>query len=277
MHDCKKTLIKKHFSHYTVENFYCVCAMKKFKNIVLLGAGSRIAREIIYLLAKESAEKFYFISRSDSANQECIVAVKAINSEILCNSVVYDYTDPRSLTGLVERLDPKTDQILTAVGKLIASSEQDPVQLEETIKVNFTYPALFVNEFINRIYKENSCSHYLTVGFISSVAGERVRGSNYCYGASKRGLSGFADGLRVYCEQNNLKVRICVIKPGLVNTPMIRDRKDRRLIAEPDSIAPGIVKNLKYGTRNIYSPGYWGALMDLIKLMPYLLFKKIRS
>jgi hypothetical protein len=58
---------------------------------------------------------------------------------------------------------------------------------------------------------------------------------------------------------------------------MIRDRKDRRLIAEPDSIAPGIVKNLKYGTRNIYSPGYWGALMDLIKLMPYLLFKKIRS
>ena len=55
------------------------------------------------------------------------------------------------------------------------------------------------------------------IAVISSVAGDRGRGSNYVYGSTKAGVSAFVGGLRHSLVHYNVKVSL--IKPGIVNSP----------------------------------------------------------
>src|SRR5207302_1762065 len=56
------------------------------------------------------------------------------------------------------------------------------------------------------------------VGVLSSVAGERVRKSNFVYGASKAGLDGLAQGLGDSLAGSG--VDVIVVRPGFVETKM---------------------------------------------------------
>ena len=57
-----------------------------------------------------------------------------------------------------------------------------------------------------------------TIIGISSVAGDRGRGSNYIYGASKAGLTAFLSGLRNSLSKTG--VQVLTVKPGFVRTRM---------------------------------------------------------
>ena len=249
--------------------------MKKFRNITVLGAGSAIAGEIIRILAADGAEKFSLISRSEQTNLSRIRDIKSREPSLHCSSIVASGTEITA--DLMGKMDPQTDLLLIAVGRLTDSTVQDPRELETTMRVNFIYPALFMNEYIRSVYIRNSCRHNLTIAVIGSVAGCRARASNYCYGAGKAAVSEFAEGLNAFCSQQKLNIGIRIIRPGLVATPMISHRKDRRLVAEPAAVARTIVSGLKKDRRIIYCPWYWRWIMLAVKIMPYRLFKKINS
>ena len=91
---------------------------------------------------------------------------------------------------------------------------QDPDALLELIEVNYTAPAHLGVLLAARMRAQ---AHGRIVA-LSSVAGERVRRSNFVYGSTKAGLDGFFLGLGEALRGSG--VEVLVVRPGFVRSKM---------------------------------------------------------
>lgn len=108
---------------------------------------------------------------------------------------------------------------------------------------------------------------------IGSVAGDRGRQSNYVYGAAKGMVGIFLQGLRNRLAKKG--VQVLTIKPGFVDTPMTTAFKKGALWAQPEAIAPGIVRAIEQGKDEVYLPGFWRPIMCIIRHIPERIFKRL--
>ena len=106
-----------------------------------------------------------------------------------------------------------------------------------------------------------------TVAAISSVAGDRGRRGNSVYMASKAALSTYMDSLRF--RLRGTAVRVVTLKPGFVATPMTAGLKlPKPLTISADAAARRIATACERGSGVVYVPGYWGAIMWVIRALP---------
>jgi short-subunit dehydrogenase len=108
---------------------------------------------------------------------------------------------------------------------------------------------------------------------ISSVAGDRGRGSNYVYGAAKGAVSLFAQGQRNRLSKSG--VTVVTIKPGFVDTPMTAHLKKNPLFASPAVVGRRIYAAMLKGESVVYVPWFWQWIMLLIRSIPESIFKKL--
>src|SRR5205807_5436297 len=90
------------------------------------------------------------------------------------------------------------------------------------------------------------------IAALSSVAGDRGRGSNLVYCAAKAGLTAFLSGLR-----NRLPgagVRVVTVKPGFVDTPMTAHLPKTPLFAPPERVARDEVRAVDRGREVVCTP-----------------------
>jgi decaprenylphospho-beta-D-erythro-pentofuranosid-2-ulose 2-reductase len=112
-----------------------------------------------------------------------------------------------------------------------------------------------------------------TIAVISSVAGDRGRGSNYVYGSAKALVTAFLSGLRqrlVKCG-----VTVVTIKPGFVDSPMTAAFAKGPLWARPERIAAGIVRAIDRHSGTVYLPGFWRPIMWVIRTIPERVFLRL--
>ena len=99
--------------------------------------------------------------------------------------------------------------------------------------------------------------------------------SNYVYGSSKAVLNVFLQGFR-----NRLHpAHVCVltIKSGFVDTPMTAEFQKGLLWVQPQTIARGIYRAMEQGKNGtIYLPRFWWLIMQLIKMIPEPIFKRMK-
>jgi short-subunit dehydrogenase len=102
---------------------------------------------------------------------------------------------------------------------------------------------------------------------ISSVAGDRGRPGNGGYMASKAALSSYLDSLRFRLRPRG--VHVVTAKPGYVATEMTAGLKlPGALTISADQAAEGILRAAEKGRAVAYVPGYWGAIMWLVRNLP---------
>lgn len=147
---------------------------------------------------------------------------------------------------------------------------QDPKQVEGVLRTNFLSTAMFLLPLAGvMIPQKAGC-----IAVISSVAGDRGRGSSLAYSSSKAGLDAFLSGLRN--RLNDSGVNVLTIKPGFVDTPMIAHLRKNPLFASPDSVATSICAAIAQRRSVIYVPGYWRFIMMIVKLLPEAIFKQLK-
>ena len=114
-------------------------------------------------------------------------------------------------------IENKTDAVLCAVGLLgdQTAARHDTDAADRILRVNFTGLVPLLSMAADTFEQRQSG---LIIG-ISSVAGDRGRGSNYLYGSAKAGFSAFLSGLRVRLAPSG--VQVLTVKPGLVASPML--------------------------------------------------------
>ena len=108
---------------------------------------------------------------------------------------------------------------------------------------------------------------------MSSVAGERVRRSNFVYGSTKAGLDGFYLGLGEALAEHG--VRVLVVRPGFVKSKMTTGIDEAPLAVTPDQVAEAIAEAIESKKALIWVPGAMRAVMSGLRHVPRPLFRKL--
>jgi decaprenylphospho-beta-D-erythro-pentofuranosid-2-ulose 2-reductase len=112
-----------------------------------------------------------------------------------------------------------------------------------------------------------------TLVVLSSVAGERVRRSNFIYGSSKAGLDGFAQGLGHSLAGSG--ARVLIVRPGFVHTRMTAGMAKVPLSTTPDLVAKAVADALQRGDGIVWVPAPLRLVMMVVRHLPRPIFRRL--
>lgn len=240
--------------------------------ILIVGATSAIAFETAKLFAREGADLF-LVARNAGKLQSVQEDLKVRGARKV-EALVVDLNEMNRHQELVDKaLESlgKLDGVLVAHGTLPDQEEvqQDPARSVEEFNTNCT-GAISLLTILGNYFEaqKKGC-----IAVITSVAGDRGRGSNYVYGAAKAGLNAFLQGFRNRLAKTG--VVVLTIKPGIVATPMTAHLKKGLLTASPSKVGADIYKAMLKGQDVLYTPWFWRYIMLVIKSIPEPIFKRL--
>lgn len=243
--------------------------MSEQNTALILGAGSDIAKAV----ARKFARQRYHIQLAGRNIEQMERLQKDLIAryEATVDCLLFDAQDFDSHPSFVSSLPALPDVVIYTAGVM---SEQNDARgswglSQNMIDVNFSGAVSILNQFAALFEeKKSGC----IVG-ISSVAGERGKGSNYIYGSTKAALTAYLSGLRN--ELSKKDVRVITIKPGFVYTKMTQHLNlPARLTARPTAVADAIYGAVMKKKDVIYVKPVWKWIMLVIKMIPEPLFKK---
>jgi short-subunit dehydrogenase len=243
------------------------------KRIAILGAASAIAEAAARIWAAGGA-RVVLVGRNRE-RLEAIAADLRARGAAQAEALVADCAEADA-TAEIERIIKilgGLDVVLLAYGVLgdQVRLERDPHATADLLRTNFTSAAAWC-QAAAAIFERQGSGALVVIG---SVAGDRGRGSNYIYGASKAGLGVLVEG--VAHRLARVGARATLIKPGFVDTPMTASVAHKGpLWASPETVARKIVASADRGGPVVYAPGVWRAVMFVVRNMPSAIFHKTR-
>jgi decaprenylphospho-beta-D-erythro-pentofuranosid-2-ulose 2-reductase len=235
--------------------------------VLILGARSDIGKALAREYAAQGCDLILAARRAGELEADC--ADLAVRHEVTARVVEFDVTDgepDRFFAGLAAK--PGT---IVLVAGLLGDQDQaleDDAAAALIMETNYAGPARYLLAAA-RVMEPGSA----IVG-IGSVAGERGRGSNFVYGSAKAGLSAFLSGLRNRLAKR--QIHVLTVKPGFVDTRMTAGMNlPKALTATPEQVARAIVRAQRRGRNEIYAKPIWRPIMQIIRLIPEPIFKKM--
>jgi short-subunit dehydrogenase len=243
------------------------------KRVAILGAASAIAEAAARIWAARGA-RLVLVGRN-AERLEAIAADLKARGAAQAEALVADCATVDA-TSEVERIVDTLgglDVVLLAYGVPgdQAELERDPGATADLLRTNFTSAAAWC-QAVAAILERQRSGALLVIG---SVAGDRGRGSNYVYGASKAGLGVLVEGVAHRLAKSG--ARAVLIKPGFVDTPMTAGvARKSTLWASPETVARTIVASADRGGPVIYAPAFWRAIMLVVRNVPSAIFHKTK-
>jgi decaprenylphospho-beta-D-erythro-pentofuranosid-2-ulose 2-reductase len=240
---------------------------RRVQRVLILGATSAIAAEAARLYAARGAQ-LHLVGRSREKLAELVNGLQsALVSSAVADFGVLDANE--EVVASAVRALGGVDIALIAHGDLgdQLASERSFAAAEPILRLNFTSVVSLLIPLANLMEQANQGR----IAVITSVAGDRGRPRNYTYGAAKGALNIFLQGLRTRLYAAG--VSVTTLKLGPVDTPMTRDHQKHLLFAKAANVAADIVAAIDAGKAEAYVPGYWSAIMPLVKNTPERLFQ----
>ncbi len=236
------------------------------KKIIIIGASSGIGYEIA---------KMY-------AQQNCMVAITGRRQPLLneiknsfpqniitaCFDVMED-TNREQLKLLIHQLGGLHLFIYNA-GYGEPSSELHWETERLTTKTN-------VNGFVDMVtYAFNYFSEqgYGHIAVTSSLAALKGNSWTPAYSASKAFMSNYAEGLSIKAKKLKKNIVITDIRPGFINTKMAKGN-GRFWVASPEKAAHQVINAITKKKRIVYITKRWWMIAQLMRLMPYSIYRRI--
>lgn len=242
------------------------------KRVLIIGATSAIAEATARLLAEQQAA-FYLVGRSAqrlaavAADLQARGAMRSDYETLDLN----DFTAHAAMLDRAQRALEHLDIVLIAHGTLDAQAacEASVALTLQSMSTNGLSVVALCTGLAPRLAAQGSG----TLAVISSVAGERGRASNYVYGSAKALVSTYLSGLRQRLYPAG--VQVLTIKPGFVDTPMTAAFAKGPLWASRERVAAGILRAIERRADVAYLPGFWRAVMWIIRAIPERVFKRL--
>ncbi len=246
--------------------------MQDRKTMLLVGATSDIGRATALQYAQAGWQVLLAARNVEAARREAEDITTRTGAEVGVHRL--DILETDRFEAFIYELPTLPDTVACVVGELgdQARAQTDLDHATLLLRSNFEGPALLLGLFAEHfLVRRSGC----LIG-VSSVAGDRGRGSNYIYGAAKAGFTAFLSGLR-----NRLAPaghRVITVKPGFVRTRMTAGMKLPPLLtAEPEEVGRAIFAAAEKGRADvIYVRPVWRMVMTTIGLIPETLFKRLR-
>ena len=242
--------------------------------VLIIGATSAIAKAFAQLYARKHGAAFFLVARN-AQKIDVVSHDLSARGATAVHSHCMDLNDDDGFSEMLSKAKDtlgNIDIVLMAYGVLgnQSDAEKEVASLKAILKTNAESPLILLTELANIFEAQGSG----TIAFISSVAGDRGRPSNYVYGASKAIVTTFLQGMRARLAKSG--VHVLTIKPGFVDTPMTADiEKSGPLWAKPEDIALGIDRAIVKKRNAVYLPWFWRIIMGIIVHIPECIFKKL--
>ena len=239
------------------------------KNIWITGASSGIGKALAIKFANEGWQV------AVSARRESLLK-ELSNKYQNISAFPLDVTDSEKCKFVFKEIIEKYKDIEICV---FGTGIHDP-QSEKKLNLEKIRKIMEVNFFgtmnsINSIYDYYKEKKSGQISIISSVAGYRGLPAGGAYCASKSALTTFAESL--YFDMKRSNVRISVVSPGFIKTPMT-DENDfpMPMIKSPEFAADKIFKGLtQSNTFEIHFPKQFTFIMKILKIIPNWLYLKL--
>ena len=233
------------------------------KKIWITGASSGIGKELALKFSKEGWQVAASARRENLLNE-----LEKVNSNIY--SFPLDVVDLESSKKIFNEIIGKLggiDLCVFSTGTYDPKKEREInlEQIQNTINVNF-FGTLNCIKAVEKYFKEKKNGH---ISIVSSVAGYRGLPNSTGYGPSKAALTNLAESL--YFDFKKYNVRVSLISPGFIKTPMTDKNKFKMpFIKSSEFAANKIYKGLiNSKTFEITFPKQLTIIMKILRIIPY--------
>lgn len=245
--------------------------------VVVMGASSGIGRETALQFARRGA-RVVVSARSESGLRSLVEDIEEVGGEAIY--VVADVSDFKQVEEVATEAARRFGRIDTWVHSsavsLYATFEQTtPEEFKRLIEVNLLGQAYGAMAALPHLRREGRGA----LIHISSVEGKRAFPLQSAYSASKHGIIGFLDALRVELKRDGVPISVTNVMPSGINTPLFNKARTKMgvkpmpapPIYEPSVVAEAILYAAEHPTRDIFAGGAGKMLWLTQRMAPALL------
>jgi NAD(P)-dependent dehydrogenase (short-subunit alcohol dehydrogenase family) len=245
--------------------------------VVLMGASSGIGRETALRFARKGA-KVVVSARSEEGLDSLVEEIRCEDGEAI--AVPADTSEFDQVKAVADRAVQEYGRLdtwvhLAAVGLFATFEQTTPEEFERVIDVNLMGQVYGAMAALPHIKREGRGA----LVHISSVEAKRSFPFHSAYGASKHGIDGFVEALRVELKHEGWPISVTQVMPGTINTPFFNKGRSKLgvkpvgipPIYEPETVADIIMYAAENPARDLVSGGAAQALIINQRLSPRML------
>ena len=247
-------------------------ALGSVQSVVIFGGGSDIGQAIARRLAAPRHARVVLAGRDPAALAPAAAALRGAGAGTVdCVAFDADATDDHERVAVEAFAGGDVDVAVVAAGVLgdQAEAEADHRAAVRVLRTNTVGCASISLCAARRLRAQG----HGTLVVLSSVAGERVRRSNYVYGASKAGLDGLALGLGDSLAGTG--VRVLVVRPGFVTTKMTAGLRPPPLSTTAEAVAAAVERGLARQAEIVWVPPVLRLVMAVLRHLPRAVFRRL--
>lgn len=207
------------------------------KTALVTGAGRGIGRAIALALAKLGCH-VNMTARTIGQLADVQKAIRDLTDGADSRALPADLTKDSDLSQLVESCGP-VDYLINNAGwgkraPVVRAKIED---WDQTLRLNLRAPMILAQKLLPAMIEKGEGA-VINIGSVSGKSGEA---NGAAYSATKFGLIGFTQSL--YEEVREYGIKVAVILPGFVDTPMIPPVKhlDRSKMIQADDVAQAVL------------------------------------
>jgi NAD(P)-dependent dehydrogenase (short-subunit alcohol dehydrogenase family) len=244
--------------------------------VVIVGANSGIGRETALRFAERGA-KVVVAGRSLTALTELVDEIRERGGDAAAQAVdVSQYEQVQALADRAVELNGRIDTWVHAAAVSIYAPFQEtaPEEFQRLIEVNLIGQAYGAMAALPHLKRAGGGA----LIHIGSVESKRSFPLHSAYSASKHGMIGFIDALRVELMHDRTPISVTTILPAGINTPFF-DKSLTRLgvkprpsppVYEPKLVADAILHAAEHPVRELYVGGAGKMMEWMHRLSPGL-------
>ncbi|OIR43596.1 decaprenylphospho-beta-D-erythro-pentofuranosid-2-ulose 2-reductase [Corynebacterium sp. NML130628] len=249
-------------------------AVGQAQNILLVGGTSDIGLAIVReFVTRGGNPNVTLAARKSSPRIDAAVAEITNAGAASVEVVDFDATDFASHPDVIKQAfsGGDVDVAVVAFGTLGDQEQlwQDQAAAVESAQVNYT---AFVSVGV-LLGQEMKRQGHGTIIAMSSVAGQRVRRSNFVYGASKSGMDAFYLQLGEALRDSGVKVT--VVRPGQVRTKMTDGLEEAPLTVDKEEVAQTAVEAALKGESSVFVHKLFGPISLVLQHIPAGIMRKL--
>lgn len=216
------------------------------KSVLITGAGAGIGRLMSVMIASEGASALYLWDLNEQGlNETCRLIT---NHECRLSPLVIDVTDRERVFAGAVRIEMDghpVEMLINNAGVIFGGqfAEQPPDAIDRTIAVNLTAVMQVTRAFLPQMLARPK-GHIVN---IASAAGLVTNPGMAVYNASKWGIIGWSESLRLELERSGSGVRVTTVTPFYISTGMFDGVSSNPLlpIIKPEKAALKILRGIK--------------------------------
>jgi decaprenylphospho-beta-D-erythro-pentofuranosid-2-ulose 2-reductase len=241
------------------------------QTVLLLGGTSDIGLATVERFAADRPMRVILAGRPGPR----LDAAKARLEQLRCTvqTLDFDARTPATHADVIAKAfaDGDVDVTLLAFG-VLGDPEQawtDSALAIELAEVNYVAPVACGVALAQHL----KVQRHGALAVFSSVAGERVRRSNFVYGSTKAGMDGFFTGLTEALRPSG--VLVTIVRPGFVKSKMTDGLDPAPLSVTPEQVAEITVDAVRKRKELVWAPAPMRVVMSILRHVPRPIFRRL--